>query len=76
MTPDKTEKRKAFVISFAYFALLAGIVLFIFKYLMPMFAPFLIGFLLAALLAPLIRLLSSKWKLKRSLAAVFLLIAC
>lgn len=76
MNSNKTEKRRAFVISFIYFALLAGIVLFLLKNFLPMFAPFLIGFLLASLLSPLIRLISSKWKLRRSLAAVSILLIC
>ena len=76
MTPNKTEKRRAFVISFIYFALLAGIVLFLLRNFLPMFAPFLIGFLLASLLSPLIRLVSDKWKLKRSLVAVVSLLLC
>lgn len=76
MDPNKTELRKAFIINFLYFLLLAGAVFFILKNFLPMFAPFLIGFMVASLLTPLIRRICSRWKIRRSLAAIGCLLLC
>lgn len=76
MDPRKTETRRAFIINCVYFVLLAGIVFLLLRNFLPMFAPFLIGFVLASLLTPLIRIISRKWKIRQSVAAVTVLVLC
>ena len=76
MDPRKTETRRAFIINCVYFVLLAGIVFLLLRNFLPMFAPFLIGFVLASLLTPLIRIISRKWKIRQSVAAVAVLVLC
>ena len=76
MDPKKTEARRGFIINVMYFLLLASIVFFLLRNFLPMFAPFLIGFVLASLLTPLIRAVSRKWKIRRQVASVVILILC
>ena len=76
MDPRKTETRRAVIINCVYFVLLAGIVFLLLRNFLPMFAPFLIGFVLASLLTPLIRIISRKWKIRQSVAAVAVLVLC
>ena len=76
MDSNKTEIRRAFIINFVYFILIAGVVLFVLRNLLPMFAPFLIGFVVASLLPPLIRSITSRWKISRSLISIVCLLLC
>ena len=76
MDSNKTEIRRAFIINFVYFILIAGVVLFVLRNLLPMFAPFLIGFVVASLLTPLIRSITSRWKISRSLISIVCLLLC
>lgn len=52
-----------------------ALVYFVFKYLAPLFLPFLMGFIFALLLRPVIRLLQSKAKFSPKLAAIVSVIA-
>lgn len=60
-----TEKKKSFLVGFAYTAVWVFLVYIIFKYLLGVLLPFVIGFAGASLLAPLIRKLSKKLSLSR-----------
>ena len=68
------QGRKAFIINCIYFVLLAGIVFFVLKELLPMFAPFAIGLVVAATLSPLIRWISEKTKIRKNLVAILVLL--
>ena len=76
MNFNKTGMRRAVIINIVYFAMIAGIIYFLLRNFVPMFAPFLIGFVLASVLAPLIRRICAEWKVKRSLVAIACLIVC
>lgn len=52
----------------------AAVVYFIFKYIMPLAAPFIIAFLLAAGLSTQMRFLNRRFHIKRSIAAVILMV--
>ena len=66
----ETEKRRAFIIDFMYFAILALLCFAVLKYAMPLLAPFIIGFALAYLLKGPIRLLSGKLRLNGKISAI------
>lgn len=58
------EKRKAFIINFAFFALILGIIFLVFKYFFWSAAPFLLSFLFAVVLQRPLRWLDKKTKRK------------
>ena len=58
-----TEKKRRFLIHFAYFAVIAAIAVLLIKYALSMLAPFVIGFVLAYLLKGLIGFGTRKTKL-------------
>lgn len=60
-----TEKRKSFIISLSYAALLAAVAYLGTKYMLPLLLPFIIGLGISSLLAPLVRRLSSRLSLSR-----------
>ncbi len=68
------EKYRKFLISFAYFAVIAAIVVAVVRYAFPMLAPFLIGFAIAYLLRHLIRFLHRKLSLPYKLAAILVVL--
>lgn len=78
MSPN-VEKRKSFIINFAYIALILGLVYVFFKYLFWLAAPFLLSFLFAVILQKPVRFLDRKTKNKChalwSILLVFLSIA-
>ena len=65
MTP-KVEKKRAFIINFAFLALVLGIIYVFFKYLFWVTAPFVLSFFFAVLLQKPLRFLTkkttSKWR--------------
>lgn len=68
------EKQKAFLIRFAYFALLLGIAYISIKYLVPLLMPFVIGLIVAALLRHTIDIISKKTHLRRPFVSIITLI--
>lgn len=72
------EKQKAFLIRFAYFALILGIVFICAKFLLPVLFPFVIGIAVAMILRPVIdwiqKGISSRIPIKRTLISLVVLI--
>lgn len=64
------EKRKTFLVNFAYLAVWALIAVAALRYAMPMLAPFVIGFIVAYLLQKPIRFLQNKLHLPSKLCAI------
>ena len=69
-----TEKRRRFLISFSYFALIALLIWIVFKYLLGLLFPFVIGFFIAALLNPVSRYLSKRLSLARKFVSFVLVL--
>ncbi len=69
-----TEKRRQFIINFMYCFIIGAIIYVVLKYGIGLIFPFLVGFLIAFLLKRPIRFLSKKLHMKRSFAAVILVI--
>ena len=57
------EKRRAFIVNFIYFLIIAAIVILIFKYAVPLLSPFVIALLISLLLRRPIRFLSQKTRI-------------
>ena len=75
MTP-KVEKKRAFIINFAFLALILGIIYVFFKYLFWATAPFVLSFFFAVLLQNPLRFLIRKTKIKwRTFWSILLVIA-
>lgn len=70
----QTEKRRNFLINFAYFGVITAIAVAAVKYVLPMVAPFAIAFVIAYLLKRPISYLSGTLKLPRKLAAILMVI--
>lgn len=69
------EKRRTFLINFAYFGLIALLVYLAVRYALPLAAPFVLAFLIAYLLRPVIRLLHKHLHLPEKPAAVLTVLA-
>ena len=65
-----TEKRKAFLINFAYVGVLCLLAFALVKYLLPMAAPFVLGFLVAWFLRRPVVFFRQKLGLKPQMAAI------
>lgn len=68
------EKKRKFLINFAYLAVIALIAFVLIKYAMPMLTPFVAGFVIAYLLKNLIRLLVKKLRLSWKLSATIVVL--
>lgn len=68
------EKRKRFIINFLYWAIIIGILMLFFRYLLGIIWPFFFAFLFAAALTPVIRLLTTKCRLQRSVSVALCLL--
>jgi len=62
------EKRRNFLVNFAYFGVITLVVVALVRYAMPMLAPFVIAFVIAYLLRPVVKLMRSKLGLSGKLA--------
>ena len=69
-----TEKRKTFLLNFAYFGVLAALAYAALRYLLPLTAPFVIGFLIAYMLKGPIRMLRDKLGIPGKPAAILAVI--
>lgn len=69
-----TEKRKNFLINFAYFGVIILLAFAALHYALPLVAPFVIAFLIAYLLQPLIRFLHQKIHFPDKLSAILTVI--
>lgn len=68
------QKQKTFIIKFAYFFIIGGIIFILLKYGLPLLMPFVIGFFISLILKPIINFIVSTTKLKRSVVSVIILI--
>lgn len=66
---DSVEKRRRFIINFAFFLLVAGSMWFVFNYLLVWLVPFIIGFIIAYLMNPLISFLERRTFFRRRFLA-------
>ncbi len=66
----KTEKKRAFLINFAYFGVIAAIALLAFRYVFPIVTPFVIAFVIAYFLQRPVRFLEKKMKLPHKPMAI------
>lgn len=70
----ETEKKRAFIINFIYFALIIGTAFVVLKYALPMLAPFVTGFIIAYLLRKPIRFLSARLHVNRTISAILIVL--
>lgn len=68
------EKQKAFLIHFAYIALIIGLALVGIKYFLPLLMPFVIGLIVASILRHTIDVIAKKTHIKRSFVAILILL--
>lgn len=75
---DSVEKKRRFIINVVYFALIALMIYFAFKYVMAALTPFVLAFIIAAILRPAVRFIKNKMKFKARIAstAVVILFYC
>lgn len=67
------EKQKAFIIHFAYIALILGLVYVSIKFFLPLLMPFVIGMFIALLFRHMIDIIHEKTKVKRAFVSIFVL---
>ncbi len=70
----ETEAKKKFIVHTLYYAIIAGILYFLFRYAIYTIMPFLIAFAVASVLRPLVRFLIYRCRLKRPVASAILVI--
>lgn len=68
------EKRKAFILSVIYIAIILGLGYIIIKYLLPLLMPFIIGLVIAVIFRRLIDYIEKKTRIKRSFVSIIILI--
>lgn len=71
---EKTEKRRRFLINFAYFVLIFAISIFIVRYALGALMPFIIAFIVTIILRPAVRFFKNKLKVKSRLLEPVLVI--
>ncbi len=71
---DKTEKKLEFIISAAYFSILAAIIYIAFKYFIALIMPFVLALCLVSMLKPIIFFINGKIKVKKQILFVSFLI--
>mgnify|MGYP001201320355 CR=1 FL=1 len=67
------EKQKAFIIRFAYIALILGLVYVSIKFFLPLLMPFVIGMIIAFLFRHMIDIIHEKTRVKRAFVSIFVL---
>lgn len=70
----KTEKQRAFIIRILYYIILLGAVYIAIKFILPLLMPFVIGLIIAMTFRPSIDFLEKKFKIKRIIVSVVLLL--
>ena len=68
------SSRRRFIVNAAYFAIIAGIVFLVFRYLLNLIWPFFLAFLFAWLLSPVIRWLTTKCRIRHDISVALSLI--
>ena len=68
------EKRKRFIINVLYWAIIIGILMLFFRYLLGIIWPFFFAFLFAAAMMPAIRWLTAKCHIKHSISVALCLL--
>ena len=71
---NKTEKRRRFLINFAYIAVIIAIVYLLVNYALLSLMPFVIALIISAILQPLIRLITRNTKIGQKPAAIIVII--
>ncbi len=74
MNPERTERRREFIINTIYFAIIALILFACFKYVAKWVMPFIIGFVIALMVQPAALGLSKLTRLNRKLSGILVLI--
>ena len=69
-----TEKRRSFLINFAYFGVILLLTFVVLRYALPLVAPFVIAFFIAHILQKPIRLINRKLKLSGKLTAILMVV--
>ncbi len=72
--PNSTDKRRKFLVDFAFFALLFVLSIFAVRYALPALFPFVVAFLVTMLLRPVVRFFHDKLKFNTRIASVLLVI--
>ncbi len=70
----KLEKQKAFLIHFAYIALILGLAYISIKYFLPLLMPFVIGLIVAAILRQMIDAIAKITHVKRAFVSILILL--
>ncbi|MEG0378631.1 MAG: AI-2E family transporter, partial [Eubacterium sp.] len=70
----ETEKRKAFIINFLYFAILMALAFVVLKYGLPLISPFVIAFFIAYILKRPICFLAERLPIHRKLSALVMVL--
>ena len=69
-----TEKKREFIINFAYYGILCGIVVLFLKFGMPLLAPFVIGFVIAYIVKKPARWLARRFKINRKISGMLMVL--
>ena len=67
------DRQKKFIVQFAFWLLVGGVVYVLLKYVMPLLTPFIIGFLVAIMFRPLSAWLSKITRLNQKIVALLIL---
>ena len=70
----KTEQRRRFLIDFAYFVVLLGLVIFLCRYAIGTILPFLIALVVSLLLKPIVTFLREKCHIHKSIASIVIVL--
>jgi len=71
---DSINKKREFIIKFLYFLIILGIIVFIFKYALPILSPFIFAFLISVILKRPVDYISTKFKINRKFVGVISLL--
>lgn len=71
---DNIDKQRIFIIKFLYFILILGIIVFIFKYALPVLFPFIVAFSISLILRHPVDFISKYFKINRKFVGVLLLL--
>ena len=70
----ETEKRRAFIINFLYFAIILGLVIFFCRFALPTVLPFVIAFVVSVVLKPVITFLKEKCRVNKGVASIVIVL--
>lgn len=70
----ETEKRRAFIINFLYFAIILGLVILFCRFALPTVLPFVLAFAVSVLLKPVILFLKDKCRVNKNVASIVIVL--